>query len=104
MESLEFHINGVRPDRYMSTFQNSISNGQLLRYYLDLFKCSNSYYTNTGFELTYDDYSRYWVIFPFSTTATGKNFADEIPLTKTGLAKIKLTFSEAPSADDLQQM
>ena len=34
LESLEFQINGVRPDRYMSTFQNTVKNGQLMKYYL----------------------------------------------------------------------
>ena len=104
LENLEFQINGVTPSRYFSTHQNTIETDQLKRYYLDLFRCANSYYTNTGFDLTYDDYQNFWTIFPFSTTATGKNLADEIPLTKSGIAKIRLTFNEAPLADDLQQM
>ena len=104
LENLEFQINGVTPSRYMTTRQNTVETELLQRYYIDLFRCANSYYTNTGFDLTYEDYTNFWTIFPFSATATGKNLADEITLTKSGLAKIKLTFNEAPLADDLQQM
>ena len=55
-------------------------------------------------DLGFEDYSKFWVIFPFSTTATVKNLSNEIPLTKTGLAKIKLTFSLPRPNEDLQQM
>ena len=48
LETLDFQINGQTPNRYMSSNQNTVGEGLLMKYYVDLFKSCDSYYANTG--------------------------------------------------------
>ena len=48
LQTLDFQINGQTPNRYMSSNQNTVANGLLMKYYVDLFKSCDSYYANTG--------------------------------------------------------
>ena len=70
--------------RYSPSVQN-VQNGLLKKYFMDLFKNTNSYMTEKVPDITLSpEFEQYFTLFTFSLTANTKQSAEFLPICSSG--------------------
>ncbi len=89
------------PDRYVSTYQNT-GDDLLNHFYLQLYRTTNSYYANTGLDVTLSEFKSRFALFSFCNTTNLRHDPNLIPLVKSGSARLIIKFKHPTDNYPLQ--
>ena len=108
---------------FLFFFKGTLENDQLHFYYLQMFQNTNTYYDNSGMDITFDEFKSNFSLFTFCNTASNihipgfkfcifqevqnimySNFADTIPLVRNGNSHMRIQFRKPTPQANLYTM